>query len=121
MNSWSFTARLARDAELKSPNGKTMVSFAAACESGWGERKKTTFVDCTLWGERGAKLADYLKKGAMVGLVGEHGTREHNGKVITTLNVHDVTLLGGKPEAPRQESRPAQSGPATPPLDDIPW
>lgn len=107
MNSWSFTGRLGRDAELKSPNGKPLLSFAVAVESGWGDNKKTTWVECTLFGKRAESLAQHMLKSGIVGVTGEHGTREYQGKVITTCNVQDVTLLGGK-----AQDRPAQSKPA---------
>ena len=111
MNSWNFTGRLGRDAELKSPNGKPLLNFAVAVDFGWGANKKTTWVECTLFGKRAESLADHMAKGATVGITGEHGTREYNGKTITTCNVQDVSLLGGKPQssAPRQEPKPAST------------
>lgn len=117
MNTWCVTARIGKDAELKNVNGKPMVAFAVAVESGWGTNKKTTWVDASLWGARGEKLVDSLKKGSMVGLVGEHGTREYNGKVITTLNVQDVTLLGDKRESAPRQAAPKPL-PQSAPFDD---
>jgi len=113
VNSWNFTGRLGRDAELKTPNGKPLLSFAVAVESGWGDNKKTTWVECTLFGKRAESLADHLLKGSTVGISGEHGVREYNGKTITTCNVQDVTLLGGKPaqSAPRPVPAPKPKEP----------
>jgi len=58
-------------------------------------------------GERYQKLADYIKKGDRLGVKGEIGTREHEGKVYVTLDVSDVTLLGEKKADGKPRSAPA--------------
>jgi len=54
-------------------------------------------------------------------VTGEIGTREHDGKTYVTLDVRDVTLVGGKQEgngggSNQQAQRPArqQQAPANP-------
>lgn len=52
--------RLTRDAEVKSSNsGKTYCQVTLAVDNGWGDNKKTIFVDCTAFD----KTAEYLGKG----------------------------------------------------------
>lgn len=99
MNSCNFIGRIGRDAVTRYTNaGKAVTGWSLAVDSGFGDNKTTTWIDCTLWGERGEKLAQYLTKGSQVGVTGEIGTREHEGKTYVTLRVADVTLIGGKPE-----------------------
>jgi single-strand DNA-binding protein len=86
-------------------------------DSGFGDNKTTVWLDCTLWGDRGEKLAPMILKGDRIGVTGELGTREHDGKTYVTLKVADVTLLGNK--KPDQESRPARSESLPPPADDF--
>ena len=64
--------RLGRDAELRSTqNGKQVLSFAGAYDVGFGDNKKTQWIDCALWGERGAKVQQYMVKGAQVVITGD--------------------------------------------------
>lgn len=107
MNNCNFIGRVGKDAVTRfTQGGKAVTGFSLAVDRGWGDRKETVWLDCSWWGERGTKVAEHIKKGDRLGVVGELGTREHEGKTYVTLDVRDVTLLGGKPEA-KQESRGA--------------
>jgi len=131
MNVFTCIGRIGRDAVTRyTTNQKAVTGWALAVDTGWGDNKKTTWLDCSMWGERGVKLAEHIKKGDRLGVTGELGTREHEGKTYVTLDVREVTLLAAKPQqdAPaRQASRPAP--PAQRPSggsiagedDDIPW
>lgn len=99
MNTFSAIGRIGRDATLRNAGAKKVLSFSVAVDTGWGDRKTTTWLDCSLWGERGEKLAEYIVKGDRIGVTGEMGSREHEGKTYVTLDVRDVTLLGSKGEA----------------------
>lgn len=97
MNSFNAIGRIGRDAVTRyTQAGKAVTGWALAVDSGWGDNKKTTWLDCTIWGERGEKLASMILKGDRLGVTGEIGTREHDGKMYVTLDVKDVTLLGDK-------------------------
>ena len=107
MNVWSFIGTVGKKgAEIKEANGKQFLTFSVAVDSGYGQKKVTTWVGCTLWGDRGAKLAEYIKAGDKIGVTGEHGTREFEGKVYTTCNVQNVTLIGGKKEGTKRDDVP---------------
>jgi len=71
MNNWNFTGNLGRDAEQKFiPSGDSVVSFSVAVKSGYGDKATTTWAKCTMWGERGEAVAQYLTKGQLVGVSG---------------------------------------------------
>ncbi len=97
--------------------GKAVTGFSAAIDSGFGDNKKTVWLDCSIWGERGERIAPYLLKGTKHLVQGELGTREHEGKTYITVDVKEVKLgarsgQSGQSERPRQESRQAQQAPA---------
>lgn len=129
MNNCNFIGRVGKDAVVRhTQGGKAVTGWSLAVDTGWGDNKQTTWLDCSLWGERGEKLAEHIRKGDRLGVVGEIGTREHEGKTYVTLNVRDVTLLGDKREGGndrQQSSRPArqQSAPQrqqqSAPVDDF--
>lgn len=103
-NQCTVSGRLGADSELRTTtNGSIMLSFSLACDTGWGDRKKTDWFRCTLWGERGEKLLDYLKKGTQVVALGEvslntYQDKEGYDKSNLDLNVRDVWLVGSKPQ-----------------------
>ena len=101
MNSFNAIGRIGKDAQTRyTQGGKAVTSWSLAVDTGWGDKKQTVWLDCSLWGERGEKVAQYLTKGAQVGVQGEIGTREHEGKTYVTLNVANVTLVGKGQDKP---------------------
>lgn len=114
MNHASFAGRLGRDAEIRNTQGGNQVtswSLAVDEYAGQGERR-TLWVDCSMWGERGAKLAEYLVKGVPVAVAGQVGVRTYESqgetKAVITLNVREITLLGSKGDGQgERQDRPA--------------
>jgi len=120
MSNFKELVRIGKDAVTRYTNaGKAVTGFSAAFDNGWGDRKQTIWLDCSLWGERGEKLAQYLVKGAQVVVEGDIGTREHDGKTYITLDVREVKLTGNG--TPRQTApspqRPQRATDA--PADDF--
>jgi single-strand DNA-binding protein len=116
MNNCSFVGRVGRDAVVRyTQAGKAVTGWALAVDRGWGDQKQTVWLDCSWWGERGTKVSDFIKKGDRLAVTGELGTREHEGKVHVTLDIRDVTLLGGKPEGQQPARQAPPKGRATPP------
>lgn len=113
MNVLNIAGRIGKDAETRhTAGGQSVTGFSVAVDeyAGKGERR-TLWVDCSMWGERGEKLAQYLTKGASVSVSGQVGINTFDGRngpqSKLTLRVADVTLLGGKQDrqdAPRQQS-----------------
>lgn len=136
MNVWNFTGNIGKTAEKRfTPGGDCVVSFSVAVKSGFGDKAKTTWANCALWGKRGEAVAEYLTKGQQVGISGEVTLREYesaNGKGMSLdVRVNEVTLLGGKQQG--ESEAPARSKPsnysekekrakhADSFEDDIPW
>lgn len=100
MNSCTFAGRLVADAEIKySRSGTGICAFRVASDCGWGDNKKTHWINCAIFGERGAKLAPHLRKGDPVTVVGELSpprTYEAIGetRVAQDLIVREVAMQG---------------------------
>ena len=135
MNILCLTGNLGRDAEVRQAGGSSVCSFAVALSSGWGDKKTTTWINCSIWGRQAeGTLPTYLKKGQQVALSGELSTREYQAKDGTMktsleLRVGTIDLIGKRDESSvtAQPQRPAQqqSQQAAPPDhntfdDDIP-
>ncbi len=111
MNVFTGIGRLGRDAEVKyTQAGKPVTTFAVAIEDGFGDNKVTSWLDCAMFGERGEKLAGYIRKGDRIGVTGSirldtYTTRDGAEKSKISLRVADVTLLGDK-----REGQPSAGG-----------
>ena len=138
MNSWSFSGNLGRDCEKRfTPSGDAVVSFSVGVKSGFGDKATTTWVNCAMGGKRGEAVAEYLKKGQLVGISGEVTLREYQDKEgqkrsSLDVRVNDLTLLGKKEggsdsrekqhrQAPSQYVPPKPTGNFDDLGDDIPF
>ena len=101
-----IAGNIGKDAETRTTQGgKNVTSFNVAVEDRGGKEKATLWFSCSLWGERGDSLAQYLTKGSKVAVSGDLSTREHDGKTYLQIKVAEVTLMGGKQDGERQEER----------------
>lgn len=111
---------LGKDPEIRStPSGKKIASFSLAVDQGYGDSKKTEWINCIAW-EKLAELAEkYLKKGKTIALSGTLQTSSWEDKTSgqkrykTEVVARDITFMdsGSKSDSPRQER--AASAPAT--------
>lgn len=128
MNQLIVIGNLGKDAKANNVGGTSVLNFSVAMKSGYGDKAQTIWIDCALWGKQAeGKLVDYLKKGTQVGVSGEMGTREHEGKTYITMRVDKISLCGGRdvPSEPQPQTRqsapqPQQSKPVDDD-DDIPF
>lgn len=144
LNKVTLIGNLGRDAELRStPSGQSVANFSLATTERWtdkqGQRQEQTeWHRCILWGKTADSLQQYLVKGKQVYIEGKLQTRqwEKDGQkhYSTEINVREVKLLGGSPNArgrdedesmdsrPQQPSGGPYGGPSnTIPDDDIPF
>lgn len=101
MNVWTFTGRLGADAELRTTqSGEKVLGFRVANDVGFGERKTTQWVDCSIWGRRAESLAPHLTKGKGVVVSGEVMLREYEKRDGTrgaqmSVRVAEIDFMGG--------------------------
>ena len=112
MKSITIAGNIGKDAATRNAGGTPVTGWSVAVEERNGQDKRTLWFDCSLWGTRGEKLAQYLSKGTRVAVSGDLSTREHEGKTYLTIRAEQVTLLGGgQSEArPRDEAKPQGGG-----------
>jgi single-strand DNA-binding protein len=109
MNILSATGNLGSDCKVNQVGQSTVCNFSVAMKSGFGDKAQTIWLDCALWGKQAeSQLPTYLLKGQSVGVSGELGSREHEGKTYLTLRVNSIDLLGGKSEGQQQEPAPPE-------------
>jgi len=129
MNSFSAVGRIGRDAEVRyTQSGTALTVFPLAVDDGIGDKKVTTWIDCAMWGERGTKIAEHIRKGDQLFVKGSirletYTTKDGSEKSKVAMRIEDIQLLGGKREQATEQrqasARPAPSRPSAPaPLDD---
>ena len=127
LNVCTFTGRLGRDAESKYlPTGTAVLEFNIAVDTGFGDKRRSFWLKCAMFGDRGPKLAQYLTKGQHVAVSGEFDPRPYQAKdgaekISLELRISAVELIGGKNDTqqsqPEQAPKPAPKPPA-PKFDD---
>lgn len=113
MNRAVLVGRLTRDPELRyTPSGVAVANFTLAVNRPFtnqqGERD-ADFINCVVWRRPAENLANYMKKGNMVGVDGRIQTRtyeDQDGKTVyvTEIVADSVQFL---------ESRASSGGPAS--------
>lgn len=122
MNNWNFTGNLGNPAEVKVlSSGTTVCEFSVAVTSGYGDKEKTNWVRCAMFGKKAeGQLPSYLQKGTQVAISGELELQEwesQNGKgAALSVRVENLDLIGGKPQGqqPQQNNQsyaPQQNAP----------
>ena len=110
MNNITIAGHVGRDAQLRNTQSDQVASFSLAVSEG---KDKTTWFDCSIWGDRASKLSQYITKGTSLAVSGRVSARVHEGKAYLQVSVSQVTFLGGRQQASepqRQQSQPSDHG-----------
>ena len=108
--------RLGRDAEVKyTQNGDPVASLAMVYDIGFGDKKRSQWIDGALWGKRAESLGPYLTKGSQVVLYADDVELEQFMKKDGTpgaklkCRVSDLSLISGQSQqAPQQQQQQRQ-------------
>ena len=102
MNVFTAVVRIGSEPEQKFTGaGLSIVSFRAAFDTGYGEKKVTTWIRCTIFGKQGEGVFPYLLKGGQVAISGEMTNRpwqdkEGQERFSLEVDVGKLQLIGGK-------------------------
>lgn len=110
INNVVLVGRMTRDAELRyTPSNVATASFTLAVNRNFknqaGERE-ADFINCVIWRQQAENLANWAKKGALVGITGRIQTRSYDNQqgqrvYVTEVIAENFQLL---------ESRAAREG-----------
>lgn len=103
MKTINIAGNITKDAVLRrTQSGEPVLGFDVAVND--HRTKAAVFFLCSLWGKRGDAIKGFMTKGAKVAVCGDLGQREHDGKTYLTVNVNEVTLMGGTPKQEERDS-----------------
>ena len=112
------SGRVGNDAEVKSVGDNTVCSFSVAhTEKIYGPNpsEKVIWVTCSIWGERGTKLAPHILKGTFVVVEGSGGINAYLNKntgaaeAVIRCMVNSLEF-GGKPNGSNESTGDAKTG-----------
>ena len=113
INSITLTGRTTADIEVKtSAKGTHYCNFQLAVPDGFGDKKETDFFSLTAFGKTADNLAQFVKKGSMIGIIGKLKTNsyvDNDGKkrVATYVRVNEVSFESLKRDDSMQETLPS--------------
>ena len=94
LNSTCLVGRMTKDAELRyTPNNQAVATFSLAVNRNFksqnGERE-TDFINCVIWRQQAENLANWAKKGALIGITGRIQTRNYENQQGQRVYVTEV-------------------------------
>ena len=94
LNSTCLVGRLTKDAELRyTTNNQAVATFTLAVNRNFksqnGERE-ADFINCVIWRQQAENLANWCKKGALIGITGRIQTRNYEDRQGQRVYVTEV-------------------------------
>ncbi len=114
-SSTTIVGNLSKDIALTYvPSGTAVAKTSIAYSDGFGENKKTHFIDVVVWGKTAEAFSNYCKKGSKVLLVGvvqweQWKDKDGSNRSKHSLRVEEMKMLDSKPnDGNSQQSQPKQ-------------
>ena len=106
-NSTGLLGRFVADPVLsETPSGISVITFRLANERGFGENKRTNFINCVAFGKTAEFIEKYFNKGMAIGITGRIQTGSYTNKDGQKVYTTDVVL----DDIEFAESKNAQGG-----------
>ena len=97
LNSVCLVGRTTKDPELRyTPSNVAVATFSLAVNRNFkdanGERE-TDFINCVIWRQQAENLANWAKKGALIGITGRIQTRSYENQQGQRVYVTEVVAV----------------------------
>lgn len=115
-NSTGLLGRFVADPVLsETPSGISVITFRLANERGFGENKRTNFINCVAWRNTAETIAKYFEKGKQILVGGELQTRTYedkqgNKRVVTEILVNEFSFCDSKPNGEGNSQSKEENG-----------
>lgn len=117
INTVALQGRITNEPELKhTQNNVPVCSFTIANDTGFGDNKKTNWIDCVAWRSTAEFICKYFTKGQEIALHGALQTRtwednQGNKRKTTEVVVSEVSFCGSKTQQGGSTSQPTNHTP----------
>ena len=116
INNVVLVGRMTRDAELRyTPSNVAVATFSLAVNRNFkganGERE-TDFINCVIWRQQAENLANWAKKGALIGITGRIQTRNYENQqgqrvYVTEVVAENFQLLESRTASEQRQQNPS--------------
>lgn len=123
LNNVSLVGRLTKDVELRyTPSNVAVATFTLAVNRTFknenGERE-ADFINCVMWRQQAENLANWAKKGALIGITGRIQTRSYDNQqgqrvYVTEVVAETFQLLESRNSQGQSQGQRAQAQQQTP-------
>ncbi len=121
MQNLTIAGNVGKDATHRTTqNGDSVLSFSLAVDNGKdkdGNRRESTWFDCSIWGKRADSLRNHIVKGTRLVLSGRPTARAHDGKAYLGISVNELTFMGGSEKREHVDMPPGYEGTAPAAVD----
>ena len=121
INKVILMGRLTRDPEMRHTNsGAPVTTFSIAIDNGYGDNKRTDFVNCLAWNKTAEFVTKYFTKGKMIviadGRISTRSWETQDGKRAYATEVVAKEVSFGETKTSPQLNTPQTA--AQPPMQD---
>ena len=97
MNKVILLGNLTEDPVIKSYQDNSFTVFCVAVQDGYGDKKKTYFIDCIASGKTGENIAKYFEKGKPILVEGKLYTRKNDetGYKEIKISIYSFSFING--------------------------
>ena len=108
--------RIGKDVELRyTANNKAVATISGVYDVGWGDNKKSQWIEAALWGNKAEALSQYLTKGKQVVIYADdvcietYDKKDGSQGFTLRCRVVGIDLTSGGDSKPQQtQQQPAQ-------------
>lgn len=94
LNNVVLVGRMTKDPELRyTPNNQAVATFSLAVNrnfKGQNGEREADFINCVIWRQQAENLANWAKKGALIGITGRIQTRSYENQQGQRVYVTEV-------------------------------
>ena len=120
LNNVVLVGRMTKDPELRyTPNNQAVATFSLAVNrnfKGQNGEREADFINCVIWRQQAENLANWVKKGALIGITGRIQTRSYENQqgqrvYVTEVVAENFQVLEKRDNTANQNSMTEQMPP----------
>lgn len=93
MNVVNLIGNITKEVELRvTPSGTQVAKFTLAINSGYGDKKKTDFINCVAFNKSAENIAQYTGKGSKLAVEGHISTGSYDNKEGKKVYTFDIMV-----------------------------
>jgi len=93
MNFTALIGNVVKEVDFKiTPSGTQVARFTLAINSGYGDKKKTDYINCVAFGKTAEVLSKYTSKGSKLAVEGKIQSGSYDGKDGKKVYTFDVIV-----------------------------